>query len=116
MPPQGALTLGDNPTIRILLPVGRPWSAIAAGYVGLLSPLALVAALMVDESLFILLFAVPAILAIALGVVALRSLRRHPELAGRGRAMFALLAGCGSLALTGLIRLLNSLAEKGQFP
>lgn len=65
-----------------LVPSGRSGWAIAAGYLGLLS----------------LLF-VPAPLAIAAGVMALRDLRRHPELGGRGRAYFGLVMGCLGTAL-----------------
>jgi hypothetical protein len=61
---------------RMLLPVGRPASAIAAGYLGLLSPLPLVG-----------------IAAIVTSIIALRTLKRNPELSGRGRAIFGLVMG-----------------------
>jgi hypothetical protein len=61
---------------RMLLPVGRPASAIAAGYLGLLS--------------FIPVFGPVALI---VSMVALRTLRRHPELSGRGRAIFGLVMG-----------------------
>lgn len=61
---------------RMLLPVGRPGSAIAAGYLGLFSLLPFVG-----------------IFAIIVGVVALRTLGRKPYLSGRGRAVFGLVMG-----------------------
>ena len=63
-------------TERMLLPVGRPASAIAAGYLGLFSVLPV--------------FGLFAILA---AIIALRSLKQNPELHGRGRAYFGLVMG-----------------------
>ena len=71
-----ARPLGDDPFIRIALPVGRSLWAIAAGYVGLFSVLL-----------------VPAPLAILLGVVAIVDIRRHPKRHGMGRAIFAIVMG-----------------------
>ena len=61
---------------RMLIPVGRPLSAIAAGYLGLFSVLPLFG-----------------IAAIIVSLVAFRTLKRHPELSGRGRATFGLVMG-----------------------
>ncbi len=61
---------------RMLLPVGRPASAIAAGYLGLFSVLPLFGIAAVIVSLF-----------------AIRTLRRKPELCGWGRAIFGLVMG-----------------------
>ncbi len=61
---------------RMLMPVGRPASAIAAGYLGLLSLLPLIG-----------------IAAIITSLVALRTLRKQPDLSGRGRAIFGLVMG-----------------------
>jgi len=63
-------------TDRFLMPVDRPLSAIAAGYLGLLSLLPLFG-----------------ILAIVFGFYALSVLRKKPELAGRGRAIFGIVMG-----------------------
>lgn len=60
----------------MLLPVGRPASAIAAGYLGLFSLLPFVG--------------IPAMI---VSVMALRTLRRKPFLIGRGRAIFGLVMG-----------------------
>jgi hypothetical protein len=74
---------GDDPVVRALLPVGRSGWAIAAGYAGLFSLLCL-----------------PAPLALAFGLLALRDLRRHPEKHGMGRAVFGLvMGGLGTLVL-----------------
>ena len=62
--------------VRWLLPVGRSGVAIAAGYAGLFS--------------FIVL---PAPIALVLGLLAARDLRRHPSKLGWGRTIFALVAG-----------------------
>ena len=59
---------GTSAVERLVLPVGRPASAIAAGYLGLFS-----------------LFPGFGIFAIIVSLVALRTLRRSPHLHGRGR-------------------------------
>jgi len=61
---------------RLVLPVGRPASAIAAGYLGLFSLLPFFG-----------------IIAIIVSLVALRTLKRNPDLHGRGRAWFGLIMG-----------------------
>jgi hypothetical protein len=61
---------------RMLLPVGRPVLAIAAGYLGLFSLLPCFG-----------------LIAIVVSVLALRTLSKHPELSGRGRAIFGLVMG-----------------------
>lgn len=67
---------------RMVLPVGRPASAIAAGYLGLFSVLPFFG-----------------IAAIVVSLVALRTLKRKPHLSGRGRAVFGLVMGViGTLA------------------
>lgn len=65
---------------RMLMPVGRPASAIAAGYLGLFA-------------FFPLIGAVAGPLAIIFGIVALRKIGANPELSGKGRAWFGILAG-----------------------
>ena len=61
---------------RLAMPVGRPPSAIAAGYLGLFSLLPFFG-----------------IIAIVVSLFALRTLNRSPELHGRGRAWFGLVMG-----------------------
>lgn len=63
--------------MRWVLPVGRSPHAIAAGYLGLISPLIPLAA--------------PA--AIVLGVLAIRDIRRDPAKHGMGRAVFGIIVG-----------------------
>jgi uncharacterized ubiquitin-like protein YukD len=70
---------------RLVSPVGRPVSAIAAGYLGLLSFFPMVG----------LIFAIGAVVS---GVMALRILKQDPHLHGRGRAWFGLVVG-GIMAL-----------------
>jgi hypothetical protein len=65
---------------RMMLPVGRPASAIVAGYLGLFS-------------FFPLLGAIAGPLAVGFGIKALREIGRKPELSGKGRAWFGILAG-----------------------
>jgi len=73
---------GDDPLVRMLLPVGRSGWAIAAGYAGLfaltcgLAPVALI-----------------------LGIVAIYDLKKHPEKHGMGRAIFGLVMGLLGTAL-----------------
>ncbi len=70
---------------RMLVPVGRPGSAIAAGYLGLFS-----------------VFPFVGILAILFGVIALRTIRRDPSLSGRGRAWFGIIISIPFVLLWGL--------------
>ena len=65
-----------DPLLRMALPIGRSWWAIAAGYFGLFS-----------------LILLPAPIALLLGIVALQDIRRHPEKLGKGRAIFGLIMG-----------------------
>lgn len=62
--------------LRMLLPIGRSGWAIAAGYLGLFSPIAIFAPF-----------------AVVCGILALRDLEKHPEKVGRGRAWFGIIAG-----------------------
>ena len=66
----------DDPAMRWVLPVGRSGWAIAAGYLGLFAVLVL-----------------PAPVALAIGIVALRDLKRNPSKLGKGRAIFGLVMG-----------------------
>ncbi len=77
-----ARRLEDRPSAsdRMLLPVGRPVSAIAAGYLGLFAILPMIG--------------LPfAILAVVFGVVALKKIRLDPSLSGKGRAWFGIIVG-----------------------
>jgi hypothetical protein len=75
--------LGDDPGIRMLLPVGRSGWAIAAGYLGLISVLC-----------------IPAPLALIAGILAIREMRRNPKKHGMGRAVFGIVMGLlGTLGL-----------------
>jgi hypothetical protein len=71
-----AEALAPDAVDRLLTPVGRAPSAIVAGYLGLFAVLPF--------------FSIFAIIA---GIIALRTLKRHPELFGRGRAVFGLTMG-----------------------
>jgi hypothetical protein len=68
--------LGEDPAVRMLLPVGRSPLAIIAGYLGLLSILGCFAPL-----------------AIIFGILAIYDIRKHPEKHGMGRAIFGIVAG-----------------------
>jgi hypothetical protein len=68
--------LGEDPAIRLLLPVGRSGWAIAAGYLGLVSVL--------------LIFAPFALLT---GILAVLDIRRNPKKHGMGRAVFGIVMG-----------------------
>jgi hypothetical protein len=68
--------VADNAGMRLLVPVNRAATAIAAGYLGLLSP-----------------FGIFAPLAILFGGLALRTLKREPHLHGAGRAWFGIVMG-----------------------
>jgi hypothetical protein len=78
---------GDDPVVRMLLPVGRSGWAIAAGYLGLLSLLGIFAPF-----------------ALISGIVAVRDIRQHPEKHGLGRAWFGIVMGAlGTIALVVIV-------------
>jgi len=68
--------LGDDPAMRWVLPVGRSGWAIAAGYLAFFS---------------VLMF--PAPFALAIGVIAIRDIKRNPSKHGMGRAVFGVVMG-----------------------
>ncbi len=74
-PAQGK-RIEDEPVMRMLLPVGRSPLAIAAGYAGLFAVLV-----------------IPAPLALLLGILAVREIRRNPAQGGMGRAIFGIIMG-----------------------
>jgi len=65
---------------RSLMPVGRPISAIAAGYLALLAVLPILGL-------------IPGIAAVICGIVALKKIDRDPSLCGKGRAWFGIIFG-----------------------
>jgi hypothetical protein len=73
---------------RALIPVGRPMSAVAAGYLGLFS-------------FFPIIGAGAGILAVVFGWMALNRIAGDPSLSGRGRAWFGIITGL----LLGLVNL-----------
>lgn len=75
-PPRRMPGIGDDPALRLLLPVGRSGLSIAAGYMGLFAVLGVFAPI-----------------ALLLGVLAIRDLKRHPEKHGMGRAIFGVVTG-----------------------
>jgi hypothetical protein len=77
----------------ILVPVGRPVSAIAAGYLGLFSLLPFFG-----------------LISIIVSLVALRTLKRNPHLHGRGRAWFGLVMGA-VMSLVYLVPIVLALIE-----
>lgn len=66
----------DDPAMGLVLPVNTSALAIAAGYMGLFAVLC-----------------APAPVALILGILALRQLRRNPKQRGRGRAIFGIVMG-----------------------
>jgi Domain of unknown function (DUF4190) len=86
-----------------ILPVGRPISAIAAGYLGLFS-------------LFPCLGAVTGIPSVVFGILALRTIKKDPELRGKGRAWFGIVAGALTLIFHGaaiVVGLIQSAGRSG---
>ena len=85
---------------RMLVPVGRPASAIASGYLGLIGILPM--------------FGLPfSIAAIITGFVALNTLKKNPDLSGAGRAWFGII--CGILAtLLSLFMIVVVLSQMGR--
>jgi hypothetical protein len=86
-PPPSGDDIAQNAGMRMLMPVGRSGWAIAAGYLGLFSVLI-----------------IPAPVALVCSLMAIRDMRRHPELHGMGRAVFGLImGGLGSIGIVGAI-------------
>ena len=80
-------SLGNDPAMRWILPVGRSGWAIAAGYLGLFAILIR-----------------PAPLALIAGLMAVSDIRKHSEKLGMGRAIFGIVAGAiGSALLVAII-------------
>jgi len=75
--------LSDDPTIRALLPVGRTGLSIAAGWIGFFS-------LIIWPLGFI---------AVIFSIVALNELNKRPDMLGKGRALFGLMAGLVGIGL-----------------
>ncbi len=77
LPPDvAAYNEADDPTVRMLLPVGRSGLAIAAGYFGLVSVLLIFAPL-----------------ALLFGLLALSDIKKNPKKLGVGRAWFGIIMG-----------------------
>jgi hypothetical protein len=89
----GPRDVGQDPGMRWLIPVGRSIWAIAAGYLGLLSPLMIFAPL-----------------ALIFGIVAIRDIKKHPNRHGLGRAWFGIIMGV-IFTVIGTIMLVNALAQ-----
>lgn len=73
---QAPRDLGQDAGMRVLLPVGRSGWAIAAGYLGLFSVLGIFGPF-----------------ALICGIMALREMKRKPQLHGAGRAWFGIIMG-----------------------
>jgi len=82
---------------RMLVPVGRPIAAIAAGYLGLVGM----------GPICGLPFAIGAVIC---GVIALKQIKRDPSLSGAGRAWFGIIAG-GVIYPLGTILLFASMGR-----
>jgi hypothetical protein len=96
-PVPGSAPLESDPTMRMLLPVGRSIWAIAAGYAGLLAVTGCFAPL-----------------ALLLGLIAIWDIRQHPEKHGMGRAIFGLVMGAifTIFLILGLIGILIANSKK----
>ena len=74
-------------TDKMLMPVGRPVSAIVAGYCGLFS--------------FVPMFGLPfQVAGIICGFLALKKLKEQPHLSGAGRAWFGIIVGALGLIVS----------------
>jgi hypothetical protein len=71
-----SIPIENNEAMRMIIPIDRSGLAIAAGYLGLVS--------------IIYVFAPIALL---LGILAIRDIKKHPEKHGMGRAVFAVIMG-----------------------
>ena len=87
-------------TDGLLMPVDVPVTAIAAGYLGLLSVLLVFAPVSLIVSIF-----------------ALRTLKKSPEMSGRGRAWFGLIMGIVFTLMLGVmvVALMSSDGSRGPY-
>jgi hypothetical protein len=76
MPRLPTKPMGADPGMRMLLPVGRSFWAIASGYFGLLSILMIFAPF-----------------ALITGILAVLDIKKNPEKHGMGRAIFGIIMG-----------------------
>jgi hypothetical protein len=92
----------SSPTDRMLMPVGRPMSAIAAGYMGLMAMFPLIGILF-------------GILGISFGIRALKAIKEDPELSGKGRAWFGIVcgAGFGLMWIIALVMIIVTESQRG---
>ena len=84
-PVPGVAAVAHDPGMRWLIPVGRSGWAIAAGYLGLFSLVGCFAPI-----------------SIIVSIIAIKDLKKHPELSGMGRAVTGLvlgILGCGILVI-----------------
>lgn len=88
--------MGPSNGLHWVLPVGRSWQSIVAGYVGLFALFAWFMAMVGTAGAAF--GAVVGLLSVALGVVAIR--RASSGGHGRGRAWFAVVAGALCLVMT----------------
>jgi hypothetical protein len=97
-------SVAPSSTDRMLMPVGRPISAIAAGYLGLLALFPLVGILF-------------GFLGVIFGILALKAISEDPELSGKGRAWFGIIAGgiCCLLWIGLLITIVAAESQRGSF-
>lgn len=84
--------------LKWLVPVGRSDMAIIAGYVGLFAVIG-----------------IGAPFAILFGILALRDIKRKPELGGRGRAIFAIVMGVVFTVLYGAM-IISALMPRPTYP
>jgi hypothetical protein len=91
--PGGTSSAAANPALRMLVPIGRSWLAILAGYLGILS-----------------LLLVPAPFALVTGILALGHLKKNPQLYGKGRAWFGIVAGSLGTIVLGIV-IVNALMK-----
>ncbi len=73
----------DSAALRAVLPIGRTFLSIAAGYLGL----------------FALFLGLAAPVAIPVSILAIRQLKKHPEKRGMGRAVFGLVGSAIGIAV-----------------
>jgi hypothetical protein len=83
--------LGDDPALRMVLPVGQSPLAIASGYLGLIS--------------LALCFLGP--VAVILGILAINQIRRNPHMHGTYRAVIGI--ALGAISTLGLAAIVISL-------
>ena len=97
---------GEDAAISMLVPVRVDGFALCAGYLAFLAPLMIVTLLPLPGALRVI-FTIPGLLGFALGLIALRRIKKNPSARGKVRAWMGVAAPAAMLAILAVILLIS---------